>query len=334
MLVGELLDEWLAVHRSGWRPNVVDVYVSTIEGRVKPALGRVKLTDLRPTQIADMLTALRQPGANRAYHRTDRHGNRVRPGERALSETTIGHTLAILNGALRWAVKQGYLTRNPAEKVTRPTRPDHEMRIWSAAELGRFLAHVQGDRLYPLFHLAAMTGMRRSELLGLKWREDVDLENAAVTVRRARTKAGGAMHEAAPKTKAGRRRIDLDAATVALLARWREDQGLEASVWGEAWADTGYVFTDEAGRPLGGDPVSRTFARRVARAGLPVIRFHDLRHTHAALLLDAGTPVKVVQERLGHSKAAMTLDVYGHFIPGGGERAAAGFAALIEAAAQ
>jgi integrase len=260
------------------------------------------------------------------------HGNRVVPGDRALSETTIGHTYAALNSALRWAVEQGYLARNPAAKVKRPSRGDHEMATWTAAELGRFLAHVEADRLHPLFHLAAFTGMRRSELLGLRWREDVDLEAAAVTVRRARTKTSAGMHQAEPKTKAARRRIDLDSATVAVLARWRENQGLEASLWGEAWADTGYVFTDEAGQPLGGDHVSRTFYRRVRAAGVPAIRFHDLRHTHISLLLASGTPVKDVQARAGHSKAAMTLDVYGHFIPGGGERAAATFAALVEAA--
>jgi integrase len=204
------------------------------------------------------------------------------------------------------------------------------MRTWSAGELAGFLERAAVDRLHPLFRLAAFTGMRRSELLGLRW-ADVDLEAATVSVRRTCTRVSYEMREAArTKTRAGTRVIDIDPTTVAVLRRWAKAQKAERLAWGPAYADSGYLFTAADGRPVHADHVAQRFSRLVKAAGVPVFRFHDVRHTHASLLLAHGTPVLDVSRRIGHASAAMTLDVYGHVIPGQGQRAAAAFADFVE----
>ncbi|HKX69876.1 MAG TPA: tyrosine-type recombinase/integrase [Acidimicrobiales bacterium] len=317
--VAELLDDWLAVARRKLAPTTLAEYERITLARLRPHIGHHRLTELRPAHIAEMLEALRQPGANRRGTNRD-HG---------LSETTLQHTLGVLRTALGWAVRQRLISHNPAEDVDRPQRENREMRTWSADELARFLDHAADDRLHPLFRLAAFTGMRRSELLGLRW-PDVDLEAATISVRRTRTRVSYEMHEAArTKTKAGTRVVDIDLATVVVLRRWAKAQKAERLAWGPAYTDSGYVFTAEDGRPLHADSVANRFARLVRAADVPPIRFHDVRHTHASLLLAQGTPVLDVSRRIGHASAAMTLDVYGHVVPGQGQRAAAAFADLV-----
>lgn len=177
------------------------------------------------------------------------------------------------------------------------------MNTWSADELRRFLDAIASDRLHPLFHLAAFTGMRRSELLGLRW-ADVDLDTATVSVRRVRIRVDGEMiEEARTKTSAGRRVVDLDDRTVAVLRRWQTDQKRERLAWGPAYRGSDAEFTAEDGAPLHADRVAKRFARLQSSVDVPKIRFHDLRHTHASLLLAAGTPVLDVSKRVGHAAA-------------------------------
>jgi integrase len=309
LTVAELLDDWLAVARRHLSANTRAEYERISSKRLRPHLGDVRLSELRPVHIARMLDQLRQPGANR----------RGTKGDKGLSETSLQHTLGVLRTALSWAVRQRLISHNPADDVDRPQREDREMRVWSADELANFLDHAADDRLHALFRLAAFTGMRRSELLGLRW-SDVDLEAATVSVRRTRTRVSYDMHEAArTKTRAGTRVVDIDPATVAVLRRWATAQKAERLAWGSAYTDSGYVFTTEDGRPLHADQAANRFARLVKAAGVPTIRFHDLRHTHASLLLARGTPVLDVSRRIGHASAAMTLDVYGHVVPGQGQ---------------
>jgi len=157
----------------------------------------------------------------------------------------------------------------------------------TAAELRAFLAAVQGDRLYALWLLGASTGMRRGELLGLQW-PDVDLGRARVAVRRSLVTVGHEVVVGEPKTAKGRRSVALDPATVAGLKAWRRHQAAERLAWGPAWTDSGLVFTREDGRPLHPREVTRAFSRHVLGTGVPIIRLHDLRHTHATLALAAG----------------------------------------------
>lgn len=203
-----------------------------------------------------------------------------------------------------------------------------EMRTWSAPELRAFLEHVQGDRLYAAWRLAASTGVRRGELLGLRW-VDVDLAAGHVAVRQTLTAVRGKLLFDAPKTARSRRSVALDTETVTALRSWRADQLEERLAWGEAWQETGMLFTREDGSLIHPDAFSAWWSRHLRQSGLPRIRFHELRHTHASLALLAGVPAKVVSERLGHATVAFTLDVYSHTIPSLHQDAAEKIAALL-----
>jgi integrase len=203
------------------------------------------------------------------------------------------HTHVVLRKALRDAVKGAHgpklLQRNPADDVARPRRERSEMRTWSAEELRAFLEQTKSekkDRRYHAAYLVAVTtGLRRGELLGLR-SEDVDLDSGSMSVRRARVAAGYEVNEGTPKNGRGRS-IALDPGTVAVLKRWRKQQLEDRLAWGEAWTDTGLVFTREDGASVHPQLLSQAFERAVKRSGLPRIRFH------ASLMLAAGVHPKV-----------------------------------------
>ena len=176
-----------------------------------------------------------------------------------------------------------------------------------------------------------MTGMRRGEAIGLRW-QDVDLENARLSVRRALIPINREVVISEPKTAKGRRSIALDPATVEVLKSQAARQLDEQHEWDEAWVETGLVFTAENGQALDPESVSRHFRQAMKKAMLPAIRLHDLRHTHATLALQAGVHPKVVSERLGHATVSITLDTYSHAIPAMQEEAAALIAGLVLAA--
>jgi integrase len=238
---------------------------------------------------------------------------------------------ATLHRALKDAVRWERLTRSPVDAADPPSiRGDgnRELKTWSAAQLRAFLDSTRSESLSPLWHLLAMTGMRRGEALGLRW-EDVDLENGRLAVRRALIPIGAAVVVSEPKTARGRRSVALDPETVAALKRQAAQQLEDQAEKGDGWSETGLVFTSEAGEAWHPDVASRKFRQAVKRSLLPVIRLHDLRHTHATLALRAGIHPKVVSERLGHATIAITLDTYSHAIPAMQEEAAALIAGLV-----
>lgn len=201
------------------------------------------------------------------------------------------------------------------------------MKVWTAAELKKFLDSVAQDRLYAISVLASMTGMRRGELLALRW-VDLDLEAAQVAVRRSSVAVGYDVIDG--ETKAGpARTVALDPATVAAMRAHRKRQLEERLAFGELWTDTGLVFAREDGTAIHPHSLMRFFEHRIKNADVPTIRFHDLRHTHATLGLAAGVPAKVMQERLGHANVSITLDLYTHVVPGMQEQAAATMGALV-----
>ena len=255
-------------------------------------------------------------------------------GKSGLSPISIRHVHATLHRALKDAVRWERLTRSPVEAADPPSiRGDgtKELKTWSAAQLRAFLDSTRSERLSPLWHLLAMTGMRRGEALGLRW-EDVDLDNGRLAVRRALIPIGAAVVVSEPKTARGRRSVALDPETVEALKRQAAQQLADQAEKADAWTDTGLVFTGEAGEAWHPDVVSRKFRQAVKRSLLPVIRLHDLRHTHATLALRAGIHPKVVSERLGHATIAITLDTYSHAIQAMQEEAAALIAELVFAA--
>jgi integrase len=253
----------------------------------------------------------------------------------ALSPRTVRYLHAIVRRALEDAVRWRLVTRNVAEQADppKPTRNRDAMRTWTAGQLRVFLEHVRDDRLYALWALLASTGMRRGEALGLD-DEHLDLNRSRVAIRRNLVAVRGRGDEreafwSEPKTEKSRRSVALDPATVDALRAHRKRQLEERMALGPARQDRGVVFAREDGLELDPDWVSKRFERLATQVGLPAIRLHDLRHTHATLALQAGIHPKVVSERLGHSSISMTLDTYSHAIPAMQEDAAARVAALV-----
>jgi integrase len=337
LTVAELLAEWLN-GRGNLGSNTRGEYQRIIDTRIVPHIGHHRVLDLRPGHVTAMLEALRQPGANR------QGTTRVATGDRALvptrrqtglSETSLQHTFGVLRTCLAWAVKQGDVPRNVCDAVDRPARKRAKPNVWDGAELAKFLAVAEQDRLAALWRLAAFTGARRSELLGLHW-ESVDLKEGTVRIERRALRIGYGMVEAeGTKTEAGTRTIDLDPATTTALKVWAGAQRKERVRWGAAWrgglpGKSGPVFTAEDGSPVKADHVQTRFARLVRDAKVKPIRFHDLRHSHISILLDAGEPMFDIARRAGHASVQMIISTYGHPLDGRGKRTAATFAAAVE----
>ena len=196
--------------------------------------------------------------------------------------------------------------------------------------MAAFLEAAKDDRLGALWHLLALTGLRRGEALALTW-DDVDLEGGSLSVRRALIPNGREVIVSEPKTAQGRRVVAVDAQTIEILKGQAARQLVEQAT-ATGWTDTGLIFTREDGEALHPEVVSRFFRQALKKAALPAIRLHDLRHTHATLALRAGIHPKVVSERLGHATIAINLDTYSHAIPALQEEAAARIAELVFAA--
>ena len=228
------------------------------------------------------------------------------------------------------AVKWGDLRRNPADFVDRPRAPRPEIQSWTPQLVRRYLDYTKDDRLIALWRLLATTGLRRGEALGLRW-SDLDLDSARLSVRQSLLSF---THQSAvfgePKSANSRRSIDLDSETVVKLRRWRVRVAQEQLRAGEAWNSSGLVFADEIGRPLNPQTVMRAFTRMSEAAGLPRIKLHGLRHSHATAMLAAGISPKVAQERLGHFSVSLTLDTYSHTVAGMQAEAARRVADLID----
>jgi len=242
--------------------------------------------------------------------RDDGHGNPT-----PLSPQTVALVHRILHRAFKDAVHPARLLRsNPAADVAVPrsTAP-RTMKVWTADELRAFLASVTDERLRTLWVLAATTGMRRGELCGLQW-DDISFAANQLAVRRSRVPVNGKIIESTPKSDRTRV-VALDPGTVAILRAHRRRQLEERLAAGTAWHDTGYVFCNELGEPVRPDAVTRAFTQQIRTAGLSPIELHGLRHTHATLGLAAGVPVKIMSERLGHAKTAITEDLYMHVDP-------------------
>lgn len=220
------------------------------------------------------------------------------------------------------AVSDGLIPRNAAD-VKAPRPAPEEMRPLSEAESRTFLdaAREAGDRFEPLYVLAITTGLRRGELLGLRW-DDADLDRCTLRVGRALVREGGRHVVGETKTRRGRRRVNLTPRTVAALKAHRKRQLEQRVRLAGLYADHGLIFPSENGTPLNPENlVKRSFKPLLTKTGLPEIRFHDLRHTCATLLLSRGVHPKMVQELLGHATIAMTLDTYSHYLPSMGDQA-------------
>jgi integrase len=304
-----LRGQWLPVVQARLRSGTWVEYRRKAETHLIPAIGQVPLQQLTTA----LLNALYQQLL-----------------DRGVGPRTVQYVHATIRKALNDAVRWGLLVRNPADHAAAPRPRRTELRTWTAEELRWFLESVRGDRLCAAWQLAALTGMRRGEVLGLRW-ADLDLDNGWLSVRQTLVVVDNHPRVSKPKTARGRRRIALDPLSVAALRAHHKTQAAERLAVGPAWPNSDMVFTRHDGTPLHPEYVRRQFDRRVARAGLPRIRFHDLRHTHATIALQAGVHPKVVSERLGHTTVAITLDIYSHAIPALQQDAAATIADLVSA---
>ncbi|MCK9355769.1 MAG: site-specific integrase [Dehalococcoidia bacterium] len=239
-----------------------------------------------------------------------------------LSPKTVLHLHRVLREAFKHAVKWGVLIRNVADATTPPHPRAKQVEVWDAPTINRFLEIARSSPYCHLYRCAVLTGMRRSELAGLRW-EAVDLENSRLSVVATRIRiTGHGVMVGQPKTARSRRLIALSPDTVALLREVRVTQLLQEATHNGAWKPSGYVFVNAYGNPVNPDDLSDDFHRLVVKSGLPHLTLHGLRHAHATLLLSAGVHAKVVSERLGHSTVGITLDVYSHVLPHVQEEAA------------
>jgi integrase len=302
LALGEYLDTWLQGSVRGYvRQSTFDRYESAVRLHIKPALGRLKLKKLTPAHV-------------QSFYR-----DRLDAG---LAPASVNKLHMVLHKALSQAVQWHMVPRNVTEAVKAPRPAPEEMQTLSAAETRNLLAAARDDRLEALYVLAVSTGMRQGELLALKWK-DVDLENARLSVRRTITKSGGRLLLGEPKTKNSRRTIHLTDASVRALREHLARQVAQIERVGDLYRDEGLVFASEVGTLM--NPTNlrkRSFAALLKRADLQPIRFHDLRHTCATLLLTRNVHPKYVQELLGHANIAITLDTYSHVMPGMGTHAA------------
>jgi integrase len=285
-------------------PRTLETYGWVIRAYLPEQLLGTQLGALRPQQFNALYAALLTKG--RLRQRREAQGG--------LSPRTVRMVHTILRRALRDAVRLKMIEWNPADAADPPSR---RMRspvfpTWSPAELRQFLLATATDQDYAAYHLAAFTGLRRGELLGLRW-ADIDLDKAVLRV--VQTIVGlwnGELYIGPTKTDRSRRVIALDRQTVTVLRRHRRIAGRATSSHVNG---SGFVFCDREGRPINPERFGDRFRSNVRRVGVPHIRLHDLRHMHATHALQAGIHPKIVSERLGHASIGITLEIYSHALP-------------------
>lgn len=290
----DFLKRWLedsvkdSVSKSTW-----ERYEQIVRVHIIPSLGRVKLGDLSPLQVQVLYKSKTEEG---------------------LSPRSVQYIHVTLHKALKQAMRWGFLTRNVTESVDVPKIKKKEIRPLNPEQVDRLMRGLENDRDRALYALAVTTGMRRGEILGLKW-SDVDLETEALQVRRAlsltrKDKTGRGLIFVPPKSAKGKRGIALTPFMVDILKKYQRIRS------GKGACEDGLLFPNPQGEPLRPSTISQHFKRLAKRTGLPpTVRFHDLRHTCATLLLSKGIHPKIVQEILGHSTVSITLDTYSHVLP-------------------
>jgi integrase len=326
--VAEFLAEFSAYYRAdgGVASSTLEDYRYHIESHIVPALGSGKLRDLDPRKVDEFMRSL---------------------NEKNLSPRTTQYTYSVLRRALQFAVDWKYIVGNPASSrmraaKRRQVRELSKIRFLDRDESRRFLEAVRGDRYEALYVVAITTGMRQGEILGLHW-PDIDFENSRLTISRAlqRTKRRSDRRDPAvgwelglPKTAGSRRTIELAPVTIKALLDHRERQRHQRLLAGSAWQEQRFVFTSRTGTPVDTSNMLHQFQRILKDAALPRIRFYDLRHTHASLLIAEGVHPKKIAERLGHASIKLTMDLYGHLFEGSDQECASRMQQLFGAPAQ
>lgn len=295
--VHSFFDQWLEDKKSDIVPSTWTRYRELL-AHVNRAMGDQQLTRLNPAMFQRLYTRLQNEG---------------------LSSTTTHHIHAVTQEALDAALQYGLIAANPLAAIKGPRMEQTEMQTLDPQQTRMLLGAARGNNWEALYILAISTGMRQGELLGLHW-ADVDLERGFLQVRYTLSSArGGGFRLGQPKTKRSRRRIDLSPHVIAALREHKVRQAEQRLKMGALWDSDSFpdlVFPNEIGRPMsGGNLLRRSFWALLEKAHLPRIRFHDLRHTAATLMIMEGYSAKTVSERLGHASVNITLDRYSHVLP-------------------
>jgi len=302
------LTQWLAEYvKPNLSPRSYERYADIVNRYFNPTLGNVLLTQLKADKLQRLYTDWLDSG---------------------LSPRTVRYHHAVIHKALELALKSGQVIRNVADAVNVPRIKNGEMLTWNEDELNRFLEAARCTPYYELFYLALYSGMRRSELLALRW-QDINLMFSQVSVNRSiHHLKDGSYVFTQPKSARSRRTIALPPSATLLLNRYHDTLKLEYAMLGRTLTEDTLVFSI-SGKPLRPNTVTRAWVNLAIKVGIKRIRFHDARHTHASLMLKQGIHPKIVQERLGHASIAMTLDTYSHIVPGIQEAAALSFDNLV-----
>ena len=308
-LLGNLLGRWLEfkqyeVDVDELKQSTFSWYRSAVERHLIPApIARVRLRDLNSDQLRRFLSAKRKSG------RLD--------GKGGLGADSVRRLSTVLHAALGYAVDEEWLAKNPMDKIRIPSKTAsttaRELE-WTANDLRTFLDHHREDRLFPAWRVMAVTGLRRGELLGLKWTDlrIPDIGTPTLTIRRTIVTVDGTPTISTPKTEGSIRTAPIDPDTVQVLEAWRERQMSGRAEWDTAWHTDSWVFTKEDGTYVRPDTFSRRTVQATKDAGLPAFTPHKWRHLAGTLLLEAGVPLKVVSDVLGHSSTTVTSDIYQH----------------------
>ena len=290
--VGQWMDEWFEAYaKVKVRPSSHQTYKGYIENHIKPNIGDIPIEKLTSLQLQKFYRLLLTEG------RVPRIESEKQP--KGLSAKTVRNINQVISSAMDMAVRHKLILSNPTEGCELPKVEHREMKTLPAEQLGAFLREAKESGVYELYYLDLATGLRRGELLDLKW-EDVDLQNGIIHVRRQVARVDGEVKELPLKTKNSYRNISISSDAVAMLTEM------------EANRSSDYVFPSSTGGPISPDSVNNMLHRVLKRAGLPSIRFHDLRHTFATLALQNGVDIKTVSGMLGHFSAGFTLDTYAH----------------------
>jgi len=293
--LGLYLDKWLPRHARtaqsglGLRPTTLEQYGRYIRNDIqRTALAAMRLGDIRRHHVVTFFDELAQSG-------------RGVPTQRRV--------LVVLQAALSSAVDDELIETHPAIRIPMEAERPKKFEAWTAIQVGNFLDVAVQHRLGALYEIAFLTGMRRGELVGLKWSK-VDLSTRALRVESTRVQTASGVIEGAPKTEKGERVVTIeDTATGALIA-WKLRQDAERAAWGKAYVTSDYVFTYENGEPLKPDYATRLFEKLRVKAGLPRITLHGARHEHASLWIEGGGDITLLSKRLGHASSRITSDIY------------------------
>ena len=295
MTLRQYLEDWLETYGpTNLEPSTVRGYEEKLRNHIYGSIGGIRLSEVRPEHINEVYAGMMKRG---------------------LSANTVLHVHRALNRALVLAVRSRRIGHNPLSMVTPPRVRKTSPQMWSVAQMQTFLAAAEAEDLREWFELAVYTGLRRSEMAGLKW-ENVDLGAGWLrVVSKLVAIPGTGMVVGVPKTDRSRRRLSLSPEAVAIFHRRKDRQDHQRLQARDLWPDTGYVFTDETGGPINPSVATKAFTKIVRETGLPRLTLKDMRHAHATLLLIDNTHLKVVSERLGHSTVTITADIYSHVLP-------------------